>query len=44
VSFIQAYIFTMLSSLYIGFAVEDHSHLEHEEVRGEPLRQQLPLP
>ena len=31
VSAIQAYIFTMLSALYIGLAVEEHHHEEHHE-------------
>ncbi|MFV1979925.1 MAG: F0F1 ATP synthase subunit A, partial [Rhodothermia bacterium] len=31
VSIIQAYIFTMLSALYIGLAVEEHSHEDHHE-------------
>jgi F-type H+-transporting ATPase subunit a len=26
VAFLQAYIFTLLSALYIGMAVEDHDH------------------
>jgi F-type H+-transporting ATPase subunit a len=26
VAFLQAFIFTMLSSLFIGMAVEDHDH------------------
>lgn len=29
VAFLQAYIFTMLSSLFIGMAVQDHHHDEH---------------
>ena len=29
VSFIQAYIFTMLSSVFIGMALEEHHHEEH---------------
>jgi F-type H+-transporting ATPase subunit a len=29
VAFLQAYIFTMLSALFIGMAVEEHDH-EHE--------------
>ncbi len=29
VAFIQAYIFTILSALFIGLAIEDHGH-EHE--------------
>lgn len=31
VSLIQAYVFTMLSSLFIGLAIEEHEHHEHEE-------------
>lgn len=31
VSFIQAYIFTMLSALFIGMAVEEHHHDEHAD-------------
>ncbi len=30
VSFIQAYVFTMLSALFIGMAVEEHHHDHHE--------------
>ncbi|MFC5682089.1 F0F1 ATP synthase subunit A [Flavobacterium sp. MAHUQ-51] len=30
VAFLQAFIFTMLSSLFIGMAVQDHHHDEHE--------------
>jgi len=26
VAFLQAYIFTMLSALFIGMAVDDHAH------------------
>lgn len=46
VSFIQAYIFTMLSALYIGFAVEEHGHAEHDQEHGEhgEALAQLPLP
>ena len=29
VAFLQAYIFTMLSALFIGMAVADHVHDEH---------------
>jgi F-type H+-transporting ATPase subunit a len=29
VAFLQAFIFTMLSSLFIGMAVQDHHHEEH---------------
>lgn len=29
VAFLQAYVFTMLSAVYIGAAIEDHSHAEH---------------
>jgi len=31
VSTIQAYIFTMLSALYIGLATEDHAHDDHAD-------------
>jgi len=31
VAFIQAYVFTILSALFIGMAVEEHHHEEHEE-------------
>jgi F-type H+-transporting ATPase subunit a len=30
VALLQAYIFTMLSSLYFGFASEEHDHHEEE--------------
>lgn len=30
VAFIQAYVFTMLSALFIGMAAEEHHHDEHE--------------
>ncbi len=30
VAFLQAFIFTLLSALYIGGAVEEHHHTEHE--------------
>jgi F-type H+-transporting ATPase subunit a len=29
VAFLQAYVFTLLSSVYIGAAVEEHHHEEH---------------
>ncbi len=32
VSFVQAYIFTMLSAVFIGMAAEEHHHHEHESV------------
>lgn len=32
VSFIQAYVFTMLSALFIGMAVEEHDHGHHVEL------------
>lgn len=37
VAFLQAFIFTMLSSLFIGMAVQDHHHEEHhsEDVLGD---------
>ena len=31
VGFIQAYIFTMLSALFIGMAVAEHEHADHDE-------------
>ncbi len=31
VAFIQAYVFTILSALFIGMAVEEHHHGEHDE-------------
>jgi F-type H+-transporting ATPase subunit a len=34
VSFIQAYVFTMLSALFIGMAVVEHHH-DHDEAHGE---------
>jgi F-type H+-transporting ATPase subunit a len=30
VAFIQAYVFTLLSALFIGMAVAAHEHEEHE--------------
>jgi F-type H+-transporting ATPase subunit a len=30
VAFLQAYIFTMLSAMYIGMAIEEHHHADHE--------------
>lgn len=35
VSFIQAYIFTMLSALFIGMAVEEHEHHEPDMAEGD---------
>ncbi len=32
VSFVQAYIFTMLSAVFIGMAAEEHEHHDHESV------------
>jgi F-type H+-transporting ATPase subunit a len=29
VAFIQAFIFTMLSSVFLGMALEEHEHAEH---------------
>jgi F-type H+-transporting ATPase subunit a len=29
VAFLQAYVFTLLSALYFGSAVEEHHHEEH---------------
>ena len=34
VSFIQAYVFTMLSALFIGMAIEEHHH-DHEDAHGD---------
>lgn len=34
VAFLQAFIFTMLSSLFIGMAVQDHHHDDHEHHDG----------
>lgn len=34
VAFLQAFIFTMLSSLFIGMAVQEHHHDEHEHHDG----------
>jgi F-type H+-transporting ATPase subunit a len=31
VAFIQAFVFTLLSAIYIGLAVEEHNHEEHKE-------------
>lgn len=31
VAFLQAFIFTLLSALYIGAAIEEHHHVEHGE-------------
>ena len=42
VSIIQAYIFTMLSSLYFGLAVEEHGHGAHDHEHAEAVAQ-LPL-
>ena len=32
VAFIQAYVFTLLTSIYIGMAIEEHHHEEHNIV------------
>jgi F-type H+-transporting ATPase subunit a len=29
VAFLQAYVFTLLSAIFIGAAVEEHHHAEH---------------
>ncbi len=34
---IQAYVFTMLSALFIGMAVEEHGHSEHESDNGDTI-------
>jgi F-type H+-transporting ATPase subunit a len=31
VAFIQAYVFTALSAVYIGMSVEEHGHDDHED-------------
>jgi len=31
VAFIQAYVFTLLSSIFLGMAVEEHHHEAHGE-------------
>jgi F-type H+-transporting ATPase subunit a len=31
VAFIQAYVFTILSALFIGISVEEHEHEDHED-------------
>lgn len=38
VAFLQAFIFTMLSSLFIGMAVQDHHHDEHEHHDGHDFK------
>lgn len=35
VAFIQAYVFTLLSAIFIGMAVEEHQHEEHHEAHNE---------
>ncbi len=35
VAFIQAYVFTLLSALYFGMAVEEHHHEEHDQINEE---------
>ena len=32
VAFIQAYVFTLLSSIYIGMAIEEHHHEEEKSL------------
>lgn len=34
VAFIQAYVFTLLSALYFGMAVEEHPHVDHAHDEG----------
>ena len=36
ISFIQAYVFTILSALFIGMALEEHEHEHHHEEEPEP--------
>jgi len=38
VAFLQAFIFTMLSSLFIGMAVQDHHHDDHEHHDGHDFK------
>ena len=42
VSFVQAYIFTMLSAVFIGMAAEEHHHHEHESVGDAAGHNRLP--
>jgi F-type H+-transporting ATPase subunit a len=37
VAFLQAYIFTMLSALFIGMAVAEHDHEHHHDVEGNEI-------
>jgi F-type H+-transporting ATPase subunit a len=41
VSFIQAYVFTMLSALFIGMAVQEHHH-DHDEAQGDHHAEHAP--
>ncbi len=41
VSFIQAYVFTMLSALFIGMAVQEHHH-DHDEAHGDHHAEHAP--
>jgi F-type H+-transporting ATPase subunit a len=46
VAFIQAYVFTMLSALFIGMAVTEHGHEHHEEhthALPEPVREAVSI-
>ena len=42
VSFIQAYVFTILSALFIGMAVEDHEHDHEHDAHTEPAAADVP--
>ena len=42
VAFLQAFIFTLLSALYIGAAVEEHHHAEHEREMDGDLAAHIP--
>ena len=42
VAFLQAFIFTLLSALYIGAAVEEHHHTEHEHELDGDLAAHIP--
>ncbi len=41
VCFLQAYVFTMLSAIFIGMAVAEHDHHDHEHAHGPGARHDL---
>ena len=41
VAFLQAYVFTMLSAIFIGMAVAEHDHHDHEHAHGPGARHDL---